>query len=212
METCHETRAISETSYRILKVINYVTIIALAIFFSLLCILNVVVGGVVMGGVLQDGNKIAGLNISIFLFAGVLFAASNIILSILINVLGYKLNITLQQSITKMTEYVKNDVIPDQQKQHTIHIKKFALRRVRIIHVGMTISLLIQAFSFIIIPLNFASIYTGLAFFFLMNSGVAVFIVLLLLINTPMNNVQQHFRKSDTPTTTLPDSPVVSSK
>jgi len=155
-------------------------------------------GGVVLSGVLQDVKSIVGVNLSIFLFAGVLFAASNILLSILINILGYKLNISLQQSITKMAEYVKNDVIPDEQKQHTIHIKKVALRRVRLIHVGMTVSLLIQAFAFICIPLNFASIYTGLVFFLFCNSGVAVFIVLLLLINTPMNHVQQYFKKSDT--------------
>jgi len=94
-----------------------------------------------------------------------------------------------------MTEHAQKDAIHDQQKQQSIQIKKTALRRVRFIHIGMTISLLIQAFSFIFIPLYFAWIYNGLVFFFFSNSGVAVFIILLLLITTPMNNVQQYFKK-----------------
>ncbi|KAG2392068.1 hypothetical protein C9374_013553 [Naegleria lovaniensis] len=108
-KTCKETGAISQTQFTRMKIAIQSTLIGSAIFFAIQTLAVVVLGALVSAGIIREASSILAQQVAIFLAACVMFFVFTICFSILLNVTGYKLNSSLQESVKKLKAKMKKD-------------------------------------------------------------------------------------------------------
>ncbi|KAF0980494.1 hypothetical protein FDP41_013708 [Naegleria fowleri] len=231
--TCRETGVISQNEFKRMRMILVSTLIGASIFFVMIIIAVVVMGALVSAEIIHDATSVLTQQVSIYLVATVVFLVFTLTFSIMLNVTGYKLNISLQESVKKLKAKRKQDLwglsppesssssqnetrsssvhsksqsggavsflivgTNKREREHTLELKQMALRKTRIVQAGLSIALISQIIGFIFIPLIVAWQFNTLFFHAFTNVGLAVFISLMITINTPMQEVQRMFRRN----------------
>ncbi|KAG2373986.1 hypothetical protein C9374_011651 [Naegleria lovaniensis] len=195
LQICRQTSSITPMVYKVLNVTNITTIVVMSIFYALHTLYNIISGVLTVEGIETDPNIIFPEQVTLIVTAGVLFFASTLIFSILLNIISYKLEVALSNSVTKLKEMMQgNEDFVSKEIENSLKFKQTTLRKTRLIHAGLSIALLLEAFGFICISFYFLSIFFGFVYLTLSNFGIFIFISLLIGINAPMKEVQQFFQ------------------
>ncbi|KAL9645372.1 hypothetical protein ABK040_002571 [Willaertia magna] len=199
------TRAAENVSSQIIdrteKALVWILGIILLIFIAL-CSIYFIFGGL-MAAKSVDAATSNYLQIAIFLLAGVFFFICSVIISVLLNVFGFRLLISLQESKNKAVEMVHqkedHDIarIETPKENYTVDIKKAALRRVLILQIGLTASFMFQLIGFIFVALSPVWKYFLVIFFGISNIGIIAFVLLLIGIYNPLREVQRTHSKGE---------------
>ncbi|KAG2383171.1 hypothetical protein C9374_004508 [Naegleria lovaniensis] len=216
---CETCRLINAFSVDVVKKIRQCVIAFLLVFALLYVILSAI--AVVFGAVVSSGSQaqeaVIPVNMVLFLTASLLFFASSLMVSILLNIIGRKLRHHLKESKKRIMNAALHDLSFKQNldTQHTpsvewiktYNIKKSALLKSMIIQYGLSASLLLQCIGFIFIPSSLGWSYLLNMFHAIYNFGLTLFIVFILIIYHPMKQVTKLFRESSE-TSKLPSTPL----
>ncbi|KAG2391948.1 hypothetical protein C9374_013433 [Naegleria lovaniensis] len=196
-KTCKETGAITQNQFTRMRMVIMVTLVGSAIFFLSQTTANIIMSGLVNGGILRDASSILGQQLAIFIAATIMFFVFTVLFSIYLNITGFRLNSSLQESVRKLKEKMNDQPLyAGRERENTLLLKQTALRKTRLMQAGLSLALLLQSCGFLFIPASAVWLYLGNFFFACTNVGLVIFIALMISINTPMQEVQRMFRRN----------------
>ncbi|KAL9648371.1 hypothetical protein ABK040_010534 [Willaertia magna] len=180
-------QSISESTFKKAKHFLKILLIIIGIIFFLLSLCVFVFGAVLSANIFKDFFKDLKLSsiilLVLFICGGIIFFFSSLTISIVLNIIGKKLNASLIQ------QQKSQDIT-----HATYEIKKSALQKTLLMQIGLTISIMFQCLGFLFIPITYIWNYGMVLFYLTYNIGILVFTVLLLGIYNPLRKVQKMFK------------------
>ncbi|KAL9650138.1 hypothetical protein ABK040_011308 [Willaertia magna] len=190
LETTYMIQSISESTFKKAKHFLKILLIIIGIIFFLLSLCVFVFGAVLSANIFKDFFKDLKLSsiilLVLFICGGIIFFFSSLTISIVLNIIGKKLNASLIQ------QQKSQDIT-----HATYEIKKSALQKTLLMQIGLTISIMFQCLGFLFIPITYIWNYGMVLFYLTYNIGILVFTVLLLGIYNPLRKVQKMFKDNN---------------
>ncbi|KAF0973761.1 hypothetical protein FDP41_007148 [Naegleria fowleri] len=157
-------------------------LVIIAAVFTLVTVFVFIFAGISSSNIVHDTTTLNYILLALLVCGGLTFLFAAIMITILLNIIGKIL-------LSSMNSELKTDVT---QGSHLI--KKNALSRAISLQIGLSISLLCQAFGFVCIPLTILWKYNMIIFHHVYNIALCIFIVFILSIFNPLKQIQQKFK------------------